>query len=143
MPPAKHPIIGVGALVFHNHQVLLVKRRYAPNAGQWAIPGGKQQFGETLQQTAEREIFEETGIRIRAGKPVYTFEFIEHNDNGTPERHYVVIDLASTWLDGTPAGADDALDARWFRADELNSYPVNTTTLDLLSCYTEFVHKDP
>jgi len=76
-PPA--PRVAVGAVVIRAGSVLLVRRGKAPSDGQWAIPGGSVELGETLQQAAEREILEETGIRIRAGKPVYTFDLIERD----------------------------------------------------------------
>jgi ADP-ribose pyrophosphatase len=135
------PVIGVGAVVFHDNKVLLVKRQQQPNAGQWAIPGGRLRFGETLQQAAEREILEETGVRIRAGQPIYTFEIIETADNGEPTLHYVVIDLAASYIDGHPIPADDAADARWFEPEELDYYPINETTRKLLASYPDFVLK--
>ena len=132
------PVTGVGAVVFHNKQVLLVRRRNAPSQGQWAIPGGKLRFGETLQEGAEREVLEETGIRIRADEPVFAFDVIERDTNGEPALHYVVVDLAATYIDGTPVGTDDASDARWFSAEELDKFPVNKTTRKLLSRYADF-----
>ncbi|MDH3355103.1 MAG: NUDIX domain-containing protein, partial [Chromatiales bacterium] len=70
------PVVGVGAIVIHEGAVLLVKRGKAPHKGEWAIPGGKLKWGETLQQGAEREILEETGIAIEAGELLYHFEHI-------------------------------------------------------------------
>lgn len=122
------PQVGVGALVVHNGSVLLVLRGRAPNAGQWAIPGGKLRRGETLRQGAEREILEETGITIRAGEPVYTFEHIEYAADGTLQYHYVVIDLAAQYLGGDPQAADDARAARWVPWLELSQLPLNATT---------------
>lgn len=129
---ADSPQLGVGAVVFHQNRILLVKRANPPSAGQWAIPGGKIKLGETLQQAAEREIFEETGIRIRAGEPVFAFDLIQHNAQAECQLHYVVVDLAAEYLDGEPVAADDASDARWIAADELKDLPVNVITLNLL-----------
>lgn len=126
------PIVAVGAVVFHKGKVLLVRRAQPPNEGQWAIPGGKINIGETLQQAAEREIDEETGILIRAGKPIFVFDLIEHDDHGSCHRHYVIIDLLGEYLSGEPHANDDASDARWFSAQDLISHPVNKTTLSLL-----------
>ncbi len=110
----------------------MIQRGQAPNAGQWAIPGGRVQLGETLQQAAEREILEETGIHIRAGEPVFAFDLIHQDNSGQCQLHYVVVDLAADYLSGEPVAADDASDARWVSADELAGLPVNITTLQLL-----------
>ena len=67
-----NPRVGVGAVVLREGRVLLVRRGAAPANGLWAIPGGALELGETLQEGAEREILEETGILIRAGDPVFT-----------------------------------------------------------------------
>ena len=76
------PLVAVGAVVFNQNRVLLVKRAKPPAQNQWAIPGGKVRLGETLQQAAEREIHEETGIIIRALKPIYTFDIIQKDRSG-------------------------------------------------------------
>lgn len=137
----RHPQVGVGAVVFRGDAVLLVRRARPPYAGQWAIPGGRVHWGETLKDAAEREILEETGIRIRAGDPIYAFDIIEHDAEGDPlncTRHYVVVDLAAEYLSGEPRAGDDAADARWVSAAEFNMLPINTTTLNLLKRHYDF-----
>ena len=132
----KQPRVGIGAVVFHQDRVLLVKRKNPPAQGEWAIPGGKVRLGESLQQAAEREIREETGIEIRAGEPIYVFDLIQHNPQGGCETHYVIVDVEAEYLAGQPQAADDAADARWLSAEELKTLPVNATTRYLLqSCY--------
>lgn len=133
-----YPQVGVGAIVFHNNAVLLVKRGQPPNAGQWAIPGGRLKTGETLQQAAEREILEETGIHIKAGQPVFAFDLIEKDQDNNCSLHYVIIDLAADYLQGEPIAGDDASEARWIKADELANLTVNNTTLELLKNKYDF-----
>lgn len=111
---------------------MLVRRGKAPHAGQWAIPGGRVRWGESLGAAAEREIFEETGVRIRAGEAVYQFEHIEHDEEGKVRYHFVVVDLLGEYLEGMPRAADDAQDARWVAFRELDELVVNPTTLDAL-----------
>ncbi len=106
--------------------------------GQWAIPGGRIKIGETLQQAAEREILEETGINIKAGEPVFTFDLIQHNDNGQCQYHYVIIDLAAEYLNGDPVAGDDAVEVRWVSENELNELEVNEMTLRLLKSRYKF-----
>jgi len=124
----KVPVSAVGAVVIRDSRILLVKRKHPPSQGLWAIPGGKIKWGETLQQAAEREIFEETGIKIKAGSPVYTFDYIK-NEADT-EFHYVIIDLEAEYLSGEPAAGDDAEDVRWLEADEI--YNLNTAESTLI-----------
>ena len=128
----KTPLAGVGAVVFHQNRVLLIKRGQPPNAGQWAIPGGRIKLGETLQQAAEREILEETGIRIKAGEPVFSFDLIQHDKQGQCELHYVVVDLTAEYISGEPIAGDDAAEARWISAGELADLTVNALTIKLL-----------
>jgi ADP-ribose pyrophosphatase len=122
----------VGAVVFKDERVLLVRRGQPPAENLWAIPGGSVKIGETLQQAAEREIREETGIRIRAAKPVCTFDVIDCDRSGGIRFHYVIVDLAAEYLSGEPSAGDDAVEARWVSAEEIKMLAVNATTLRLL-----------
>ncbi len=121
------PVLGVGAMVRRGEAVLLVRRGRPPYAGEWAIPGGRVELGETLQAAAEREVLEETAVRIRAGATAYTFEYIER-EQARVLRHYVVIDLLGTWLSGEPSAGDDAAEAAWIPFAELDRLPVNAET---------------
>ena len=126
------PQVGVGAVVFKNQKVLLVKRSRPPSQGKWSIPGGRLEFGETLQEAAEREIHEETGVVIRASKPVYIFDVVDRDTAGAIRFHYVIVDLAADYISGDPAANDDALDARWVSAHELGALEVSDSTAQLL-----------
>lgn len=126
------PVVGVGAVVIRDGKVLLVRRGIAPSRGLWAIPGGAIELGETLQQAAEREILEETGVTIRAREPVYTFDFFERAGDGRIRFHFVIVDVAADYIGGQVKGADDALDARWLAPADLDPLPVSENTLKLL-----------
>ncbi|MGD9018054.1 MAG: NUDIX hydrolase, partial [Desulfobacterales bacterium] len=97
-----------------------------------AIPGGSVELGETLQSAAEREVMEETGVRIRAGKPVYVFDAVDREGSGRVRFHYVIIDLEGDYLGGEPRPGDDAEDARWVSPDDMKGLRVNASTLALL-----------
>jgi ADP-ribose pyrophosphatase len=125
--------VAVGAVVFRQDAVLLVKRGKPPAEGQWAIPGGSVGLGESLQAAAERETREETGLSIRAGAPVFTFETIERDPAGRVRFHYVVVDLAAELVGGEMQPGDDALDARWVSREEMEHLFVNAATLRLLT----------
>jgi ADP-ribose pyrophosphatase len=113
--------------------VLLVKRSKAPSDGQWAIPGGSVNIGESLQQAAERELKEETGIVIKGLEPVYTFDVIDRDGSGQIRYHYVIVDLIGEYIAGEPSAGDDALDAQWVTKEQLQQLNVNHRTLRLLS----------
>jgi ADP-ribose pyrophosphatase len=96
------PKVAVGAVVFKDERVLLVRRGQPPSKNLWAIPGGSVEIGETLQEAAEREILEETGIKIQAGEPVFTFDVIDRDGTGKIRFHYVIVDLAADYVTGDP-----------------------------------------
>jgi len=125
-------IVGVGAIVIKDGRVLLVQRAAPPSQGLWAIPGGSLEAGETLQQGAEREIREETGITIRAGEPVYAFDFLQYDDEKRLQYHFVIVDVEGEYLEGEVRAADDALAARWISPAELAGLPVSANTLKIL-----------
>ena len=126
------PRVAIGAVVFNNNRVLLVRRGQPPSEDLWAIPGGSVEIGETLQEAAEREILEETGITIRAGKPVYTFDSIQRDGDGKIRFHYVIVDLGVDYISGNPIAGDDAIEARWVTEQEINDLRVSAPTLKLL-----------
>jgi ADP-ribose pyrophosphatase YjhB (NUDIX family) len=101
----------VGAIVFDaDGRVLLIRRGRPPAAGQWSLPGGKQEVGETLAQTCRREVVEETGLTISVGPIVAVVERIREGF------HYVIIDFLAAVLNSDTASliaADDVIDARW------------------------------
>lgn len=126
------PNVAVGAVVFKEERVLLVRRGQPPSEDLWAIPGGSVEIGETLQQAAEREILEETGITIRAEEPVFTFDVIDRDRAGKIRFHYVIVDLAAVYVAGDPKAGDDAAEARWVTAQEIDELPVSAPTVKLL-----------
>jgi ADP-ribose pyrophosphatase len=127
-----HPVVGVGAVVIRDGKILLVQRGVAPSKGLWAIPGGALDLGETLQQAAQREILEETGVTILAREPIYAFDFFERTDSGRIRFHFVIVDVAADYISGEVKGADDAVDARWLAPADLDGLPVSPYTLKLL-----------
>jgi ADP-ribose pyrophosphatase len=127
------PRVAVGAFVFKNDKVLLVRRAKAPSEDLWAIPGGKVKLGESLKMAAEREIREETGITIRAREPVFTFDHIETDGNYRIRFHYVIVDLSADYVSGKPRPGDDALEARWISSAQLKNLNVSEKTLKALA----------
>jgi ADP-ribose pyrophosphatase len=126
------PRLAVGAVVFEGGKILLVKRNKAPQKGKWAIPGGSVKLGETLQAAAEREVREETGLRVQAKEPFHTFDLIEKDVEGKILFHYVIVDLHADYKGGNIKPADDASDARWFGPEEVETIGTSASTIELL-----------
>ena len=131
-PEVEAPRVAAAAVVVHQGSVLLVRRAHPPRAGLWAIPGGMVKAGESLQEAAEREIHEETGLTIRAGAPVHAFDLMERDDQGRLRFHYVVVDLTADYLEGEVVAASDAAEARWVTPAELADLPVDGETRRIL-----------
>jgi ADP-ribose pyrophosphatase len=132
------PRVAVGTVVMRDGAVLLVRRAKPPSESLWAIPGGSVELGETLQQAAERELFEETGVRARAGRPCFAFDAVHKDDNGRVKFHYVVVDLRAEFVSGEPMPGDDVVEARWVRPHELGTMAVSERTLELLREAADF-----
>ena len=116
------PILAAGALVTDEHgRVLLVLRGRPPQRGRWSLPGGSVEAGESLEQTAAREVFEETGLRVAVGAELWSLE-IPAGDG----RSYEIHDFAATVTGGTLLAGDDADDARWFAPTDLDAVELTT-----------------
>lgn len=126
------PLVGVGAVIVRHGQVVLVKRGRAPLLGEWSIPGGLLEVGETLRQGAEREALEETGLTVRATELLGVFERIVPDDEKRMRYHYVLIDFLCEAVSGELEASGDAADARWFSHDELAALPLPQDTAAVL-----------
>ena len=135
------PRVAVGAVVIHQSKVLLILRNQAPAKDMWAIPGGSVELGETMKSAAEREVMEETGLQVRAGDVVYTFDAIHTDAQGRVQYHYVIVDLLAEALDPDQPlrPADDVRDAAWFTLADLANpeLPISPTTYELLQSIME------
>ena len=108
------PFVGVGAVIVGDGaQVLLVKRRFEPAAGQWSLPGGAVDVGETLEACVIREMREETGLDVEVGPVIEVFDRIMHDAEGRVQYHYVLVDYVCRPIGGTLAAASDVADVAW------------------------------
>ena len=115
----ERPLVGAGAVIVRDNQVVLVRRGRPPLAGEWSIPGGVVKLGETLRQAAEREAREETGLHIEAGEVLEVFESITPDFEGKTYYHYVIVDFLCRLKSGELRAGGDALEVKWCRAEEL------------------------
>jgi ADP-ribose pyrophosphatase YjhB (NUDIX family) len=113
------PIVGVGVVVWRRDRVLLVRRGKPPRQGQWSLPGGAQEIGETVFDAAHREILEETGLTIEVLGLIDIVDSIRRDDDGRVEYHYTLVDVFAVSEDGDAVAGHDADEAAWFDLDEL------------------------
>lgn len=126
------PVVGVGAVVLEAGRVLLVRRAHEPLKGEWSLPGGAVEVGETLVDAAAREVLEETGLAVRVGPIVEVLDRVHRDLDGRVEYHYVLIDYLCTPLGGMLRASSDAADARWALASELPRFELQATTLNVI-----------
>lgn len=115
----EYPFVGIGAVVWRNDKVLLIKRKNPPSQGQWSLPGGKQNAGETIFAAAAREVREETGVEITPLGVITAIDAITRDAAGKVEYHYTLVEVAADWVAGEAIAADDALDVQWAAPDQV------------------------
>lgn len=117
-----------------DRRVVLVLRSTEPLKGEWSIPGGALELGETLRQGAVREALEETGLEVKAGEIIEVFDRIYPDPDGRIRYHYVLVDFLCTPLSGELRAGGDAAEARWVSLEELPQFNLTETA-------TRIIHK--
>jgi 8-oxo-dGTP diphosphatase len=116
----ERPVVGVGAVIFQGNQVLLIQRGHAPMQGEWSLPGGALEVGETLKEGIRREILEETGLHIEPVAVIEVFDRIARDQAGQVQYHYVLVDFLCRVAGGEATCGSDAADLRWATLDKLD-----------------------
>ena len=129
------PIVGVGVVVWRDDRVLLIRRGKPPRVGEWSLPGGAQELGETVADTARREVMEETGLDLAALELLTVVDLIEPApgaDAGQLLFHYTLIDFVAEAAPGEAVAAGDATGVGWFRPDALAALGLWSETLRII-----------
>jgi 8-oxo-dGTP diphosphatase len=132
------PVVGVGGVVIDNGRALLIKRGSEPLLGQWSIPGGTLELGESLQQGVARELLEETGLEVRVLDMIEAFDRIfmdpAANEEGgsRPKYHYVIVDYLCERLAGEAQAGSDVTDIAYATEEELEKFHLTSTATRVL-----------
>jgi mutator protein MutT len=126
------PIVGVGAVILRDGEVLIVRRANPPLQGQWSIPGGALDLGEKLHDGVAREVREETGLEVEVGPVLDVFDSIFPDSEGRTQYHYVLIDYLCRPRSGTAVAATDASELRWANPGELEALSMKQTTIEVI-----------
>jgi len=116
------PIVGVGAVIVEDGKVVLIRRRYEPLAGEWSLPGGMVELGETLETAIAREMLEETGLVIEVGPVIEVFDRIMFDESRRVRYHFVLVDYLCWPVSGDLLASSDVDAAEWVDPADLERY---------------------
>jgi 8-oxo-dGTP diphosphatase len=128
----KQPLIGVGAIIVQGDKVVLVKRGHAPLQGEWSIPGGVLEVGETMREGVVREAGEETSLRVEPMDLLGVYDRVLRDEQGQVLYHYVLIDFLCRVKEGSLYASGDAAEARWFTQQEASALSLPADTADVI-----------
>lgn len=111
--------------------------------GEWSIPGGLLELGETLRQAVVREAMEETGLAIEPGDLLGVYDRVVPDTDKRTLYHYVLIDFLCRRTAGKPHAAGDAAEARWFSRSELHKLSLAADTLEVIERGFEKFVREP
>lgn len=109
-------------MVIADGRTLLIRRGNAPLEGQWSIPGGMLELGESIIEGVRRELAEETGIEVRVLELIEVFERVIPGDGGRTRYHFVILDYLCEVVSGEAKAASDVTDVAWASEKELEKY---------------------
>ena len=139
----ERPYIGIGAVIVHEGRVVLVKRRFEPLAGQWSIPGGAVEVGETLEACVAREMAEETGFVVQVGPVVEVLDRITRDEEGRVLYHFVLIDYLCWPIGGELQAGSDVAEAVLAEPSEFPQYELTEKARSVIDRALEMARDIP
>ena len=128
----ERPIVGVGAVIVDAGKVVLIKRKYEPLKGQWSLPGGVVEIGETLETALAREMLEETGLRVDVGPVIEVFDRIMRDEERRVRYHFVLIDYLCWPAGGSLQAGSDVEEAVWAAPATLGQYALTEKAMSVI-----------
>jgi 8-oxo-dGTP diphosphatase len=141
----ERPLVGVGGVVIDGDRALLVRRGTEPLRGEWSIPGGLLECGETLTAGVARELHEETGLTVRVVELIEALERIfpevgpearavagPDGSKAGPRYHYVLLDYLCERVSGEARAGGDVTEVAFAREEDLHRYSLSPVTLRVL-----------
>jgi 8-oxo-dGTP diphosphatase len=135
----ERPVVGIGGVIIDHGRALLIRRGSEPLRGEWSIPGGTLELGESLEEGVVRELLEETGMKVRVLEFIEVFDRIYAEDGAIaapdqkkPRFHYVIVDYLCERIGGEPSAGSDVTDVAFARENELGDYHLTETAVRIL-----------
>jgi 8-oxo-dGTP diphosphatase len=123
----ERPLVGVGGVVVAENRVLLIRRGSPPLEGEWSIPGGMLELGESLREAVGRELEEETGLEVRVHDLIEAFDRVTMDADGKCRYHFVILDYLCERISGEARANSDVVDVAWAREEELDRFSLTPT----------------
>jgi len=125
------PVVAVGAVIYRDDRILLIRRDQEPAKGHWTFPGGVVELGESLEEAVKREALEETGLWVVVGEVATVIDRVIHDEAGRIRYHYVIVDYFARAVGGLLQPGSDVSDARWVALEDLDKLDITDEAADL------------
>ena len=128
----ERPLVGVSAVVFYEQSFLLARRKQNPGQGQWSLPGGVVELGETLLEALRRELLEEVSITIEVSGLVGVFDRVIRDSDNRIHYHYVIVDYWGWLASGHPKPGSDISEVHLVALEDIETFGIDPELRDTI-----------